>query len=547
MNKTAIFFILLSCWAQAQAQQPVDSLSALYAPYRGAMGMLYQSQPALPQDSTAFAREWQRLNTELKHVSDSVTVVNTTEAATYFELRRHVDLITFNTKPDSLPPRLNRLYGYTAAHQNAILENSIQFNKVAQCLMGIRNDSLRNDLKIAAFSAQFVQALYRQLDTKDWDNTDKHYFFSFFAGQYANMGNMRMAEKIYRQFDALLVQEQPAPKRMHFTLPNDLQFRNGVMHYTSIRWKDLKKGKIIIHVQQQDLFNMVYLITTLRAFDVAYRNNYDVVIVRDRNIVTDEYLRAVKRNLAFDEYYIATIDSALMASLGKMPAVLLLNAYDEVGFQTNNITTLFKNLNAPLEAQHNQSELRRLAALAQKKEALKQRTIQAKDNISYQTEHKNITFVLKGNWEENLSTQLTPMRWSETDTIVDTTKPYLAQFEVKHPQYQVYQLMVLVNGKQQEISITSNWLNQKELSCSQNEQAGFHEARQNIDSTLMLESNYNSIIANYPFQASPFIKNLKQKQEELMAYKQDIFISIKKPKQRSLLEKYAEKKKELIR
>ncbi|MCP4091231.1 MAG: hypothetical protein GY746_15785, partial [Gammaproteobacteria bacterium] len=147
MNKTAIFFILLACWVQAQAQQPVDSLSALYAPYRGAMGMLYQSQPALPQDSTAFAREWQRLNTELKHVSDSVTVANTTEAATYYELQRLVDLITFNTKPDSLPPRLNRLYSYTAAHQNAILENSTHFNKVANCLMGIRNDSLRNEVK----------------------------------------------------------------------------------------------------------------------------------------------------------------------------------------------------------------------------------------------------------------------------------------------------------------------------------------------------------------------------------------------------------------
>ncbi|MCP3909275.1 MAG: hypothetical protein GY712_14830, partial [Oceanicoccus sp.] len=182
--------------------------------------------------------------------------------------------------------------------------------------------------------------LYRQLDTKDWDNTDKHYFFSFFATQYANMGNMGMTEKFYRQFDTLLVQEQTAPKRQHFTLANNLQFRNGAMHYTSISWKDLKKGKIIIHAQQQDLFNMVYLITTLRAFDMAYRNNYDVVIVRDRHTVTDEYLRAIKRNLAFDEYYIATIDPAMMASLGEMPAVLQLNANDEVEYQTNHITTL---------------------------------------------------------------------------------------------------------------------------------------------------------------------------------------------------------------
>ncbi|MCP4420016.1 MAG: hypothetical protein GY805_25695, partial [Chloroflexi bacterium] len=95
------------------------------------MSLLYQSQPALPQDSAAFAKEWQRLNAELKRVSDNLGVANTTEAATYFELQRLVDLITFNTNPDSLPPRLNRLYGYTAAHQSAILENATQFNKVA--------------------------------------------------------------------------------------------------------------------------------------------------------------------------------------------------------------------------------------------------------------------------------------------------------------------------------------------------------------------------------------------------------------------------------
>ncbi len=235
----------------------------------------------------------------------------------------------------------------------------------------------------------------------------------------------------------------------------------------------------------------------------------------------------------------------MMASLGEMPAVLLLNANDEVEYQTNNITTLFKKLNAPLEAQHEQSELRRLAALAQKKEALKQRAIQTKNSISYQTKHNNITFILKGNWEENLSTQLTPVRWNETDTIVNTTKPYLAQFEVKHTQYPVYQLLVLVSGKAQEITITAGFPNTKQVRYAKTKNGMFHLAIQTIDESQAHAANYDNILKRYPFQGTAFIAYIAKQAETAKKQEQKAIENVSKAK--ALLQRYAEVKREQIR
>ena len=139
--------------------------------------------------------------------------------------------------------------------------------------------------------------------------------------------------------------------------------------------------------------------------------------------------------------------------------------------QANAYQSLFKKLNAPVEAKKEQEVAAYWADIAQKKDSIAQRAIQTKDSISYRATHQNITFVLKGLWQEDLTTQLSPVRWTETNTEPDssaersrsTKKPYLAQFEVRHPQYAVYELPVLVTGKKQQITITADHLSQEQV------------------------------------------------------------------------------------
>ncbi len=363
-----------------------------------------------------------------------------------------------------------------------------------------------------------------------------------------------MAEKLYGQFDTLLVAPMPLPKATRVQLPDSLPFLNGFLKPTNTSWQYLSKSKIVIQRQAESLFDLVYLIRTLWAWDKTYQNNYSMVVLRNKEIITDEFLKVAKRNLAFSNYYIASYTSQNADVVADLPHFSIVNADGSIAFATNNPITFFAHLNVPFAAQQAKYDQQYKDSL-KKQEQNRKKELALPIDISekYSASHQHIQVSLKGYWQDSLSTRLTPVRWSETDTLPNTTLPYMAQLQVfsRASKFsrarKMYQCFVLVNGKKQNISLLADRAFNISVNYKRKKNARWQNILTTIDSTLMLESNYNSIIANYPFQASPLIKNLKQKQEELVAYKQEIFKSIKKRKQRSLLEKYTEEKKELIR
>jgi hypothetical protein len=532
---------------QSTAQQPVDSLAAVYTPYRTAMGILKQSQAFLPQDSVAFANEWQRLNKHLNQVSDSVALANPGQGAIYFELQRKIDLVTYNTHTDSLQPRLHQLYTYVAKHQTEIVENAAQFTKVAECLMVITSITVTNELPIAAFNAGFALALYKQLNTQDWDHDKRKTFFSFFAFQYAKTGNIRMTEKFYRHVDSLWVkdEEQAVTAKQQFLLTDTVKFQNGFLQPTGKSWQNLRKGKMLLYPQHQDLYTLVYLVSNLRAFDKAYRALYDVVILYDSTNLSPEYLTAIKQNLTFGDYYLAAITPGTGVNLGILPAAMLLSAENEVVYKTQNLNALFKKLNEPIEVQQDKEKALYDADLAQQKEALQQKALAMADSTQYKVMHSNITFTLKGLWEEGLTTELTPVRYSETDTLPDTTKPYMAMFTVVHPQYVVYQLLVLVNHKPQEIIITSGNLYKKTVSHPSGKVRKYQGALATIDQSLTKQANYALLQKSYPFKQTPFIRYIKKQEAAAKKLEKTTIKHTKGAKK--ILQRYAEVKRKEFR
>ncbi|MCP3871999.1 MAG: hypothetical protein GY699_02445 [Desulfobacteraceae bacterium] len=553
MNKLTIFLILFCAVCVSYAQQPTNTLAKLHQPYQAAMGMLYQAQGALPQDSVLFAREWQQLKGDYKLVSDSLKQIDSTAAPIHFEAQRIMQLIGFAKQGDSLQHYLNKLYQYTAQHQEELVDDGAQLKKIAQCLMGIRNDTLRSERAISKYNAHIVSDFYKHLNTANWDRQTRHGFFGFFASQHASTGNIGMAETLYGQFDTLLVAPMPLPKATRVQLPDSLPFLNGFLKPTNTSWQYLSKSKIVIQPQAESLFDLVYLIRTLWAWDKTYQNNYSMVVLRNKEIITDEFLKVAKRNLAFSNYYIANYTSQNADVVADLPHFSIVNADGSIAFATNNPIAFFAHLNVPFTAQQAKYDQQYKDAL-KKQEQNRKKELALPIDISekYSASHQHIQVSLKGYWQDSLSTRLTPVRWSKTDTLPNTALPYLAQLQVfsRASKYsrarKMYQCFVLVNGKKQNISLLADRAFNISVNYKRKKNARWQNILTTIDSTLMLESNYNFIIANYPFQASPLIKNLKQKQEELVAYKQDIFKGIKKRKQRSLLKKYAEEKKELI-
>ncbi len=80
-------------------------------------------------------------------------------------------------------------------------------------------------------------------------------------------------------------------------LPNSLPFLNGFLKPANTSWQYLSKSKIVIQPQAESLFDLVYLIRTLWAWDKTHQNNYSMVVLRNKEIITDEFLKVAKRKL----------------------------------------------------------------------------------------------------------------------------------------------------------------------------------------------------------------------------------------------------------
>ena len=144
MRKHILSIALLLVVLQTKAQQ--DTLAQLHQPYQTAMGMLNQLQNTSPKDSVVISKEWQRLNTAYKRLSDSLQQVNN-QIGIRFEAQRLIDAINYGRNQATIQELRDALYRYVNQHQAALIEDDAQFNKIAQCLMGIRPAGETNETK----------------------------------------------------------------------------------------------------------------------------------------------------------------------------------------------------------------------------------------------------------------------------------------------------------------------------------------------------------------------------------------------------------------
>jgi hypothetical protein len=546
-----LFSLLLFTGLFSHAQQ--DTIAQLQQTYQTAMGLLTKLQRSIPKDSAAINQEWQRLHTAYKQLSDSLQQRNH-QSSIQFEAQRLIDVINYRHKNARLDQQLRVLYQNVDMHQNILLEDDAQFTKIAQSLMGLKPEGETNESKIIAYNAGVIQDFYKQLDTSAWSEDQHQRFITTFATAYLKIGSVRKAEKLYRYFDSLFVQPTSTKTIKNFSVPDSISFYNPYLMQTTLNWASLEKGKVVIHLKGENLFDFVYLVSLMRVIHREYAEEYDIVLVRPSQKAFSAYLGTIKQNLAFSDYYIATYKQETVASENNLPAVMMVNTDGEVTYQANHTNALFKKLHLPIEAQKEQKAAAYWADIDRKKDSLRQLATQTKDSISYRATHENITFILKGSWGEDLTTELTPISWGDNNKQSTSSadqdqefiersvnKPYMAEFKVQHPQYPVYQLPVLVTGNKQEITISSGFPNDKEVSCAKKENAAFYKALQTIDKNQAQIVNYSDILERYPFQNNAFMSYLREALEEAKGKEQQAINSVKKAKK--LLKNYADEKR----
>jgi len=544
-NIYSLIFIFTTLLSYAQSTQ--DNLGSLLQEYQSALGLIYQSQAALPQDSVLMAQEMKRLKANYKQAADSILKVYP-DAGPYFELQRRIDAVNFAEDTESRNQHLDALYQHAAQHQMELVDNGMQLNKIAQCLMGVNDGVLRSEIETIQRQAKMVNEFYQHLDTSGWELRTHQTFFGYFASQYSNMSNIGMAEKFYRQFEDLIIDEKPFEELKSFSLPENISYVNGFLQPKNRINYNYTRPLIIINPQQESLLDLVYIIRTLWAFDKTHRPKYDAVLLRNTNRISDEFLIAIKNNLAFGDYYIANYPSRNLKFNDDAPAYMLVDREGQVTFQTNNIIAFFKNLNEPIEASELANDKKR-----EKQKALRQKrqdslaVLPADTTQRYTFEHDNITFTLSGKWEDELSSELSPVQWSEKNTATNTSIPYLAVFSVKHPKYPVYQQIIMVTDAEQKIHINSDQLSQKQLEFEQEQHEKIHESLENIDICLAEQANYNYLINAYPFQNTDFIKSLKAKSQQIGRHIQAIADDFENKKVKAILRKYVNEKAEQLR
>ena len=193
MKSIVTIIIFLFVVSHSQAQQ--DSIAQLHQPYQTAMGMLQKLQNTLPKDSAAIAQEWTRLNTNYKRLSDSLQQHSTTLNAINFEVQRLINAINYRRNEAKIQEKLNALYSYVNQHQEELLEDNAQFNKIAQGVMGVKPAGETKETKIIQHNAEVIKDFYEQLNTKNWSDETQQRFIDFFATAYLKIGSVSKAEK----------------------------------------------------------------------------------------------------------------------------------------------------------------------------------------------------------------------------------------------------------------------------------------------------------------------------------------------------------------
>jgi hypothetical protein len=121
----------------------------------------------------------------------------------------------------------------------------------------------------------------------------------------------------------------------------------------------------------------------------------------------------------------------------------------------------------------------------------------------------------------------------------------MAIFTVVHPEYLVYHMLVLVNGKPQEITITSGNLYKKTVSYLNGKVRKNQQAIAAIDQSLALQANYATIQKNYPFQQTAFINHIKKQEAAAVKLEKKTIRHTKGVKK--VLQRYVEVKRKELR
>ncbi len=498
-----------------------DSISShQHTRFREAVGMLYQTRQLLPSDSMIIDRELARVkdayaeaSQEIKKQYDSIHYVG-------YEARRLINLCYTARNIPELEKYEKALFEHVATY-SSIFENYYELNNdIAQCIVNsYESQSIWFKDSLLHFVIQAAEQHMESLNAHTWSETKQQDFINMYAAHYYQRGIVSMAEPFFRHFREVYGYEAAQQWEMPVLTAGHRVLSSGLSP-TNRPFASFTGNKILMVARQESPYNLIYLITQLRTAREAYPNT-PVFILRDPGNVSNSYLMALGRNLAFSDYYIIDFDPAKEGDAEQM-ACCYHQIYGELAYSTNNPVDFLEWLEKPLEKQM-QDQKRQLQENYQKlQERNEQRASMPVDNtIKYTVTSGLLEVNFRGYWDARPRVKVKQYHFMESDQGPLSDHVQLAEMQIFVKETPVYSTAFIFLGDTVEVDITADAQHRMRASFYDKQNRDFATLSGVLDSILKLKNTYAHLLNNYPFTESSFYQAIEKRQGALGPQVQD--------------------------
>jgi hypothetical protein len=506
LARSGIFFIFVLSGLSLHAQNKHDK--TMHRNYKEAINLLQQGKASLPSDSLLFQNELKKVKTDYKAFADSLKMDVSDSVFASFETQRFITLCYVAQSIHELKHQQNNLFEHLATYHTHIPNQDSINEEIAKCLVNsYESQSIWFEDSVLYHVTSAIEQHMQSLQSWTWLPAQKQAFVDMYASQYYKRGIISLAEPVFRHFRDVFNQEKKADTTaVKWSI--DYPVLSAKLAPTEKKLSDIHGKKIGIIATSESPFHLIYLIVQLRTADRAYPDT-PVCVFRNPSTVSDDYLHAMKRNLAIDDYYIVNLNEADSKTAKQFPCCYCQSDKGDMVFSTNNPIDFLEWLEKPLKSQM-KAKKEQLHANYKKNQARKDSitSLPPDTTIKHTISSGNLTVHFRGYWNKKPEIKIKWYRFTESSYKKLSDERQLASLEVYLEQHPIYNLDFFPREKQIEISLTAGPRHHIRATFEDDVNQHWHTMSQQIDSLTQTMSVYRLIEDKYPFQKSEFMQRI---------------------------------------
>lgn len=490
-----------------------DSVHEPYhASFREATNLLHQARQMIPSDSTIIDREKERVSHAYAEVSQKIKDQHTTSDYVDFETRRLISLCYSAPNLSQLMDYQNTLFDHVAKY-SSVFEKYFELNNdIAQCIVNsYESQSIWFKDTLLQYVVRAAEQHMESLNAGKWSEVKQQDFINMYAAHYYQRGIVSMAEPFFRHFKDVYGYEQAQIKTMP-ALPSNQSVLSAGLAATNKTFASFQNNKILLTAFEESPYNLIYLITQLRTAREAYPQT-PVLILRDPQKVSNSYIMALGRNLAFSDYYIVNLNNP--QGIDKA-ACCYHEKNGQLAFAANSPVRCMEWLEEPLEEKM-QAQKRQLQKNYEKlQERKKQRASLPEDNtIRYTVSQDLITVNFRGYWDTKPQIRVKQYHFLESHKDLLWDQVQLAELQVLVDGGPVYSTEIICTGSPLEVDIIAGAQHGMHTSFNDQLNRDYAALSGALDSLFRIQNTYTHLLENYPFPESPFYKAIGERNSAL--------------------------------